>query len=132
MLLPGSTWGYEVKIIVDALTDHCQRNKNDSTRTYVWICFACINQHRVQELLNLGHSVPPEQFAREFENRVVSTGHVLSLVAPWSFSCGRVVALLRLSEYPYCCSLVTLYCCFLCSSPMAMLWLPRCSPVALL
>ena len=75
-----STWGYQVADIVSALQVYCERTARDPKTTYVWICFACINQHQVKEQ----HNVSPEAFQEEFDSRIEGTGHVLSLLAPWS------------------------------------------------
>ena len=82
--LCGSTWGYELAAIVEALSQYCAQGGRDPRKTYVWICFACINQHRVKAAQDRGESVPPEAFRQEFESRVAGTGHVLSLLSPWS------------------------------------------------
>ena len=42
-----------------------------------WLCA----EHRVMEQTE---NVPPEAFREEFEARVIGTGHVLSMLAPWS------------------------------------------------
>lgn len=82
---------------MEALETHCERNSLPAQTTYVWICFACVNQHRVSD------SVPFEHFRETFETQVtdllpamlnarsdrpslqvMATGHVLSLIAPWS------------------------------------------------
>jgi len=76
-----STWGYNLIDIVRSLESYCARNDLDPQTTAVWICFACINQHRVIEQTE---NVPPEAFREEFEARVMGTGHVLSMLAPWS------------------------------------------------
>jgi hypothetical protein len=83
-LMLSYTWGYELAAIVAALERYCAGKLLDTKNTYVWICFACINQHRVKEQQELGLTVPPEAFRAEFEARVKGTGHVLSLLAPWS------------------------------------------------
>jgi len=75
------TWGYNLIDIVRSLESYCARNDLDPQTTAVWICFACINQHRVIEQTE---NVPPEAFREEFEARVMGTGHVLSMLAPWS------------------------------------------------
>ena len=80
----GSTWGYELAAIVAALEQYCTQGGRDPRATYIWICFACINQHRVKAARDRGESVPPEAFRQEFESRVAGTGHVLSLLSPWS------------------------------------------------
>ena len=41
-------------------------------------------EHRVKEQQERGENVPPEVFRAEFEARVIGTGHVLSMLAPWS------------------------------------------------
>ena len=112
----GSTWGYELAAIVGALKSYCTKNGLDPKSTYVWICFACINrecvqasywlmdrvgaEHRVKEQQERGESVPPEAFRAEFEARVIGTGHVLSMLAPWSDPAN--LKRVWVSSYYYC------------------------------
>lgn len=78
------TWGYPVLTISGALGAYCQSRGLDPTTVKVWICFACINQHRVKEAVNLGKAVPFKEFEEAFSSRVQGIGKVLSLFAPWS------------------------------------------------
>lgn len=82
-LMLSYTWNYTIEEICGALEDYCRRNKLNPRRTYVWICFLCINQHRVQEARRSGSNVPFEQFADEFGSRVRNIGHVLALIGSW-------------------------------------------------
>jgi hypothetical protein len=41
------TWGYSIEQIGTALEAYCEEEGLDPKTVYVWICFACINQHRV-------------------------------------------------------------------------------------
>lgn len=41
------TWGYSIEQIGTALEAYCKEEGLDPKTVYVWICFACINQHRV-------------------------------------------------------------------------------------
>ncbi len=75
--MPRSTWNYQLSQIITALQAYCDRTKRDPKTTYVWICFACINQHRA-----LGE-VPFDVFRAKFETQVAEAGRILSLLAPW-------------------------------------------------
>ena len=81
--VPRSTWGYELADIVGALRSYCERTGLDPKTTYVWICCACINQHRVKEKQMRGENVSVEEFQAVFDSRIEGTGHVLSLLVPW-------------------------------------------------
>lgn len=74
------TWAYELFDIVHALEGYCKQSNANPRMTFVWVCFGCINQHRVQEQ----GVVSPEEFRDAFEGRVRQTKHILSLIAPWS------------------------------------------------
>jgi len=77
------TWSYTLGEVVDSLTEYCSSRSLNPRKTYVWICFLCINQHRVQEAVDAGETVPFEQFAEEFSHRVRSIGHILALIGSW-------------------------------------------------
>jgi len=77
------TWGYSLGDIVDALVEYCQRCNLDMRRTYVWICCFCMNQHRIQEAISRGDTVPFDTLAEQFSSRVRSIGHILSLMDSW-------------------------------------------------
>eukprot|EP00928_Gymnodinium_smaydae_P089702 TRINITY_DN73613_c0_g1_i1.p1 TRINITY_DN73613_c0_g1~~TRINITY_DN73613_c0_g1_i1.p1 ORF type:complete len:640 (+),score=85.31 TRINITY_DN73613_c0_g1_i1:113-2032(+) len=77
------TWSYEIGDIVDTLTAFCERHGAEAKRTYVWICFLNVNQHRVKELSIAGQTVPFEEFRRTFHRQVTSIGSVIAMMAPW-------------------------------------------------
>eukprot|EP00931_Biecheleriopsis_adriatica_P094399 TRINITY_DN68054_c0_g1_i1.p1 TRINITY_DN68054_c0_g1~~TRINITY_DN68054_c0_g1_i1.p1 ORF type:complete len:609 (-),score=114.28 TRINITY_DN68054_c0_g1_i1:304-2085(-) len=77
------TWGYRTEDVVGALSQFCTQHTHAVTRTYVWICCFCINQHRVVEARKEGRDVPFEEFKASFGNRVRDIGHVLALMMPW-------------------------------------------------
>jgi tetratricopeptide (TPR) repeat protein len=77
-------WGYKVKDIVDTLADFCETNSLDPKTTYVWICCLCNNQHRVQERLKTGETVPFEEFRQVFYNNVTTIKNILAMMAPWN------------------------------------------------
>ena len=79
-----STWGYELEDIKSTLESYVHDKSIDSKTTFVWICFACINQHRVVEMQQRGESVPVEAFEAEFRSRVSGTGHILVMLSPWN------------------------------------------------
>jgi len=78
------TWGYKVKDIVDALVFYGKTWGLPSQSTRVWLCFACVNQHRVKEASKHGEVVPFEEFAGVFGERVKAIGNVVCMLAPWS------------------------------------------------
>lgn len=42
-------WAYTIGDIVDTLVLHCETEKLDPKRTYIWICCLCVNQHMIVE-----------------------------------------------------------------------------------
>lgn len=74
------TWGYSIGDIVGTLVDFCKKEKLNFERTYFWICFLCVNQHRVVAQTSV---VPTNEFLRTFGERVSSTGEILCMMAPW-------------------------------------------------
>lgn len=77
------TWGYKVCDIIETLLQHCARRGLDGSRTYVWMCCLCVNQHRVRQHAAEGKTVPFETFKGEFKRRVEGIGHVVAMMAPW-------------------------------------------------
>lgn len=73
------TWGYRVLDIASVLRQYCASRGLHPASVRVWMCFACINQHRVQET----EAVPFEEFQAEFGARVRSVDHVLAMMSPW-------------------------------------------------
>jgi len=69
-------WGYTIGDIIDCLEEYCVNNRMDPTRTYIWICCLCNNQHRV------GENIPFDNFHTIFRDTVLNVGHVLALMAP--------------------------------------------------
>eukprot|EP00927_Polykrikos_kofoidii_P045830 TRINITY_DN39962_c0_g1_i1.p1 TRINITY_DN39962_c0_g1~~TRINITY_DN39962_c0_g1_i1.p1 ORF type:complete len:756 (-),score=117.75 TRINITY_DN39962_c0_g1_i1:63-2330(-) len=78
------SWGYSVVTIVQALSAFCKSRELDVSSTRIWICFACINQHRVKEASAKGEKVSFDEFQEAFGSRVRHIGKVLSLLSPWS------------------------------------------------
>ncbi|CAB9524044.1 Kinesin light chain [Seminavis robusta] len=81
------TWGYRIGDIIDTLVDFCYTTNRDPTQTFVWICFLCVNQHRVwqqKKSERSGMLEPQVDFFAEFGLRVVSIGHVLAMMSPWN------------------------------------------------
>ena len=77
------TWGYTIGDIVDVLNNYCTTNKLNPKEVYVWICFLCVNQHRVIEKKRKGEVVSFEEFRSIFFKRVTNIGHILAMMAPW-------------------------------------------------
>uniref|UniRef100_A0A7S3WWS5 Uncharacterized protein n=1 Tax=Strombidinopsis acuminata TaxID=141414 RepID=A0A7S3WWS5_9SPIT len=78
------TWGYQLKEIKDTLQRFCSENSLDMKEVRVWMCFACINQHRVKEAQAKGETVPFEEFQKIFGERVQKIGHILPMMSPWN------------------------------------------------
>lgn len=75
---------YKIGDIVDTLVDYCAREELDPKRTYFWICFLCVNQHRVVETSNeKSLSVPTETFLATFGKRVSRIGRIVCMMAPF-------------------------------------------------
>ena len=76
-------WGNRIGDIVDTLVEYCIANDQDMKRTYVWICFLCVNQHRVSERKEQGEEVTFEEFRSVFQQRVTEIGTVVAMLSPW-------------------------------------------------
>ncbi|CAB9497847.1 Hydra magnipapillata [Seminavis robusta] len=79
------SWKYSVGDIIDTLDSFCKANKKNPKRTYVWICFLCVNQWRVvkQSELELSGTLDTADFFTIFGDRVASIGHILAMMTPW-------------------------------------------------
>jgi hypothetical protein len=81
----GTNDSYSIGDIIDALVDFCKSNKIKSKRAYVWICYLCVNQHRVAELAEQKRSgmllVSALDFFGLYGERVAENGHVLAMMA---------------------------------------------------
>lgn len=77
------SWMYSIGDIVDTLATYCAQQGLDPRRTYVWICCACVNQHRVKEAQAKGTAVAFETFREEFGARVRQIDHILAMMSPW-------------------------------------------------
>ena len=73
-------WQYELQSIVDTLSAFCERTGRAESETFVWICFMCNNQVRIQET----GAVPTKEFFQVFGGHLESIGHMVSLWQPWS------------------------------------------------
>jgi len=71
------TWKYAIGDIADSLEHWSRASFLDPKEVYIWICWACVNQHRVQEMRRKGEVVPFEEFKEVFEGRVKSIGKQL-------------------------------------------------------
>jgi len=76
-------WGYTIGDIINTLANYCINYNLDQKRTYVWICFLCVNQHRVVELKKRQKIVEFIIFRDIFERRVKGIGHLLPMISPW-------------------------------------------------
>jgi hypothetical protein len=72
-------WAYSVGDIIDTLVDYCTTNQLEPSRTYVWICALCVNQHRICG----SEQVSFEVFQEIFNRRVTGIGHLLAMMSPW-------------------------------------------------
>lgn len=78
------TWGYKIGDLVDALSEHAKLQRLPPKRTYVWICCFCINQHKVRAASSVGHTIPFEEFQKEFGIRVRKINSLVALMSPWN------------------------------------------------
>ncbi|CAB9497438.1 Kinesin light chain [Seminavis robusta] len=80
------TWSYSVSEVVETLDGYCQTHDLDPTRTYVWLCCLCLNQHRVfqSNLSGIQRSASTLDFENEFQRRVLGIGRVLVMMQPWA------------------------------------------------
>ncbi|CAE6971910.1 unnamed protein product [Symbiodinium natans] len=102
------TWQYTVDCIIDSLGAWCHRKSLKPERTYVWMCFMGVNQHRIQESRLAGSDVPFDELAATFGSHVRSIGNVIALMEPWRAPkyCQRAWCVFELhaaSEQPDCC-----------------------------
>ena len=68
------TWGYEIGDIADTLSMFCEREGTlDVKRTYVWMCWACMNQHRIMQQAIHG----------TVKENVTNIGQIIAMMAPW-------------------------------------------------
>ena len=79
------TWGYELGDIVDSLISFCSSSELEPSRTYIWVCCLCINQHRVKAAQARGDVVPFSEFQNTFGERVSGIGHILAMMSPWNY-----------------------------------------------
>ena len=77
-------WGNSIGDIVDTLVEYCASNRLDMKRTYVWICFLCVNQHRVSERKERGEEVTFEEFRAVFQQRVTEIRTIVAMLSPWN------------------------------------------------
>ncbi len=75
-IMPSYTWGYTIGVIVDVLNNYCTTNNLNPKEVYVWICFLCVNQHRVIEKKRKGEVVSFEEFRSIFFKRVTNIGQI--------------------------------------------------------
>eukprot|EP00553_Chaetoceros_curvisetus_P014334 CAMPEP_0204641500 /NCGR_PEP_ID=MMETSP0717-20131115/51162_1 /ASSEMBLY_ACC=CAM_ASM_000666 /TAXON_ID=230516 /ORGANISM="Chaetoceros curvisetus" /LENGTH=516 /DNA_ID=CAMNT_0051662171 /DNA_START=473 /DNA_END=2023 /DNA_ORIENTATION=+ len=74
---------YPIRDIVLTLTDFCKLSGLDPKRTYVWIYFLCVNQHRVLEIEECGKNMPPPHTLEViYRRRVKGIGHLLPMMSP--------------------------------------------------
>eukprot|EP00035_Acanthoeca_spectabilis_P013741 m.257702 g.257702 ORF g.257702 m.257702 type:complete len:516 (+) comp15960_c0_seq4:111-1658(+) len=78
------SWLYPITVILGALKHYCHDHKLDPKRTYVWICFVCVNQHRVTEALDSSQPVSFQTLENLFTDKVVKVDRVLALMFPWA------------------------------------------------
>jgi len=78
VMLGSYCWSYRIEDIVKTLEDKCKANERDPKQTYVWICYLCNNQHRVD------NHVPFEQFRDFFGTGDIFGSIVTSVGTIWS------------------------------------------------
>ena len=78
------TWGYKIGDIADTLSMFCEREGTlDVKRTYVWMCWACMNQHRIMQQRELGDTPPFEELHETIKENVTNIGQIIAMMAPW-------------------------------------------------
>ena len=78
------SWGNKLRSVTSALTEWVIGNQRDPTRTYIWICSLCLNQHDFENrVAKLSSGSGPEALQREFGERVVAIGLLLPMLDPW-------------------------------------------------
>jgi len=77
------TWGYTIGDIIDTLKVYCKKIGKSPDEVYVWICFLCVNQHRVVAMRRKGENISFAKFRAVFNSRVTRIGHILAMMAPW-------------------------------------------------
>lgn len=71
------SWRNKVSDIVSALKAVTANTDPKGTRTRVWICCLCINQHRVPPV------VSTQDFMAIFGDQIKRAGHLVCLLTPW-------------------------------------------------
>ena len=77
------TWSYTIGDIISSIVEFCNSQRDDINRTYVWIDFLCINQHRVIEAKKHGDS-GLLNFESDFPQLLSQIGHLLAMMTPWN------------------------------------------------
>lgn len=77
------SWSYSVGDIVGSLEHFCSSRGLDPKRTYFWIDFLCVNQHRVREVQANNAVVPMEVLQATFRAQVEGAGKVVAIMSPW-------------------------------------------------
>ncbi|CAE8711883.1 unnamed protein product [Polarella glacialis] len=76
------TWAYTLAPTVGSLEAFCARSHFCPPLMFIWLCCACVNQHRVRAELRAGKAVSTKDFLEMFGSRVAAIGNVLALFAP--------------------------------------------------
>ena len=77
------SWSYTIGDIVHTLEAFCKTQKLNPSETFVWICFLCVNQHRVMEQKDKG-GTGLLNFEEEFPKQLKRIGHMLAMMTPWN------------------------------------------------
>jgi len=75
------TWGYNIQDIIDTLHDFCKTRGLAKSKTYIWICCLCVNQHRVRSNPT---PLPFHEFRDTLKARVFGIGKVIAMISPWN------------------------------------------------
>jgi len=75
------SWGYKLSDVIGALQDWAKNSHADSRKTFVWMCFCCLNQFRMIEEQKSGGT---ENLDEVFRRRLQSAGSLVALLDNWS------------------------------------------------
>merc|ERR1712226_1421221 len=75
------SWGYKVRDVVGALQDWADRSHADQRRTFIWICFFCLNEFRMHEEKASGGA---GNLDAVFRQRLQNIGSLVAMLDNWS------------------------------------------------
>jgi len=75
------SWGYTVGDVVGALRDWADQSHADVRRTFIWVCFFCLNQFRMMDQQASGGAADLDTVFRE---RLRNAGTMIALLDSWA------------------------------------------------